>query len=142
LSINLSWQLAALLNLGSTFNYVKGTTVDADGSESPMAHIPPVYGRSSLTYAAEKLEVKAIVRYNGPKKLQDYSTNSADNLELATPEGTLSWVTFNLYGSYNLPRGFEVQLAFENLTDQHYRPFASGVSAPGRNVSLSLRWLF
>lgn len=142
LSLNLLWNFANLWNLTSSFNYLKGTTTDTDGGKSPMAHIPPIYGRTAVAFEAEKIEVEAVVRYNGAKKLADYSTNSADNIEYATPEGTLAWVTFNLYSTYSLPRGFEVQLALENLTDQHYRPFASGVSAPGRNVSMSLRWLF
>jgi hemoglobin/transferrin/lactoferrin receptor protein len=35
-----------------------------------------------------------------------------------------------------------IQFAVENLTDKFYRVFASGLSAPGRNLVITLRGKF
>jgi hemoglobin/transferrin/lactoferrin receptor protein len=45
-------------------------------------------------------------------------------------------------GSFAINAHFLVQAGVENLADRNYRTFASGVSAPGRNVQLSLRATF
>ena len=142
ISINLSYPLADDWQFTSSFNYIKGTSISIDDAESPMAHIPPIYGRTTVSYSPKRLNIETVLRYNGAKKRKDYSTNSADNLDKATAEGTLAWVTVSLYSTYQLTEDFQLQLALENITDRHYRPFASGVSAPGRNVAASLRWLF
>jgi hemoglobin/transferrin/lactoferrin receptor protein len=35
-----------------------------------------------------------------------------------------------------------LQIAVENILDTHYKAFASGLSAPGRNVIMSLKTVF
>ena len=78
--------------------------------------------------------------YNGWKRLKDYSPSGEDNLNYAIPtEGMPAWYTLNLRASYQLGRYFQVQMGIENITDTHYRVFASGISAPGRNFSIALR---
>lgn len=44
-----------------------------------------------------------------------------------------SWYTLNLKISYQLLDNFELYLGVENITDQRYRPYSSGISAAGRN---------
>ena len=44
--------------------------------------------------------------------------------------------------SYKFHKGLKVQIALENLMDQHYRTFASGLSAPGRNVIVKAQYKF
>ena len=131
----------------------------------PAAHIPPLYGNTALTFLGKKFKVSAAVRYQGKKTLSEYSVanvfydldgqlqvekgGTEDNPELGytyknvdgnlTPVGTLAWTTFNLYTSWQLSDRYTVNLAVENITDLHYRQFASGLSAPGRNFILSLR---
>ena len=122
----------------SSLSFTKGRTESSEGLVEPMAHIPPVYGKTGLTFENETLTVSGVVQYNGAKKLKDYSSNSADNLTKATPVGSLSWITYNLYGSWKISKNMNANIAMENIADLHYRPFASGVSAPGRNFILGL----
>jgi hemoglobin/transferrin/lactoferrin receptor protein len=53
-----------------------------------------------------------------------------------------SWVTLNLRAGASFNQHLSLQVMLENLTDRNYRYFASGVSAPGRNLSVSLRASF
>jgi hemoglobin/transferrin/lactoferrin receptor protein len=77
--------------------------------------------------------------YNGWKYLADYSPSGEDNLVYATKDGMPSWVTFNLRASYQINRFVQIQGSLDNIFDRHYRYFASGVSAAGRNVSVAVR---
>lgn len=128
-----------------------------DEIKVPLAHIPPIYGRSSLRYQKDKWRLEGIIRYNGAKQLEDYAVlnvtpdpldrgfiinrlGSADNLE-ETPLcedgtyclGTPAWLTYNFYVQYQFGK-LRAQISVENITDVHYRPFASGLSAAGRNL--------
>ena len=50
-----------------------------------------------------------------------------------------AWQTINLRASYQVNRHMQIQAALENVLDRNYRVFASGISAPGRNLVLTLR---
>lgn len=126
-------------SLYSTLTYTKGELEDAGKGTIPMDHIPPVYGRTALTYAHGRLRAEASALYNGWKKAKDYNPNGEDNLQYATPDGMPAWTTFNLNTGYNISERIVLQANVENILDRNYRVFASGFSAPGRNVVVALR---
>ena len=170
LMVNLDkrWQLKSSLN----FTWGERSYIERDDEGEivvdmlvPQDHIPPVYGHTSLSYHVKKFNIEASVRYNGWKRPDDYAVSSvtiipdaetqldrsgtADNIEQGLIEsetgafkGLSSWTTFNLYASYQLLKNFTLNLSLENITDVHYRPFASGVSAPGRNLIIAFRGNF
>ena len=126
------------LTVYSTINYTYGRYFAANG-KVPMDHIPPLYGKTSITYQTKKYRVEAFAMYNGWKKLRDYSPSGEDNIKYATVDGMPAWYTLNMRSSYNINKNISIQIALENILDQHYRAFASGVSAPGRNLILTFR---
>lgn len=132
---------------------------------APLDHIPPMYGKTSIVYNNQALTIKAVARYNAAKQLEDYAisdytydentgkwlanrTGTSDNIH-QTPtdeegnfEGSYQWTTFNLYSSYQFDSGLGINLAVENITDVHYRSFSSGMSAPGRNLVIGIKYAF
>lgn len=126
----------------SVINYTYGRYIDAQSEKVvPLDHIPPVFGQTNLIYKATRFEGEFFVRYNGTKKLVNYSPSGEDNLQYANAAiGMPSWFTLNLRVGYNITNNFRLTLACENMSDNHYRIFASGVSAPGRNFIVSLRY--
>ena len=120
----------------SYITYTHGRVID---DNSPMDHIPPAFGQSSLRYRKDKFSGEFYVAWSSWKRLKDYSPGGEDNLAYATIYGVPSWTTLNLRASYAFGEHIQVIAGLENITDAHYRKFASGVSSPGRNLFLSLR---
>lgn len=108
---------------------------------APLAHIPPLYGVMGIKYAVKQWNIEAYTVFNGKKDITSYG-GSEDNPEYATPEGTPRWWTLNIDGSYKINDLGTLRAGVENILDQHYRPFASGVSAPGRNFKLGVEIVF
>lgn len=140
---NISFDFNRNWRLNSSINFVKGRSV-IDSLEQPLAHIPPMYGKASLLFKTNKVQLEAVVRYNDAKTLSEYGPlGSADNDDEAIPGvGTLGWTTYNFYSSYKFNDRLSFNFAVENILDTHYRPFASGVSAAGRNFIVSMRGSF
>lgn len=115
--------------------------IRTDSTETPLDHVPPVYGRAGLEYQSSKFRMEAYVVFNGWKRLRDISTvpGSEDNLSYTTPDGVPAWYTMNVRGSYAFTKNVALQVGVENLADDFYRVYASGTSAPGRNLTVSLR---
>jgi hemoglobin/transferrin/lactoferrin receptor protein len=136
---NLLWQIIPSLKASATYTY---TYAQEKVSNTPLDHIPPAFGRVDLTYKKKKWEIQAYSLFNGAKTLDRYSPSGEDNLKFATPEGMPAWHTYNLKAAYKPSKHFQLQLGLENIMDSHYRHFASGISAPGRNLIATLRFKF
>jgi hemoglobin/transferrin/lactoferrin receptor protein len=135
-------RLAPHLTLRSTYTSTHGRVREENGTLTPLDHIPPRFGRTSLQYERNALRLDLFALYNGWKRLKDYRLGAEDNEVYATPDGTPAWWTLNLRSSYRVNQFLTLQAAAENLLDRNYRHFASGVSAPGRNLVLSVRGTF
>ena len=138
-----------IFNSNVSYTYGKDITDDV-----PLAHIPPFFGKTSISYQFKNLKSVFYSYYNGWKRKKDYSPSNVDNLSEATENGTPPWYTLNFTSSYKIhfsnknksPSPSSVaentlllQFAVENILDHHYKPFASGISAPGRNFIITLR---
>jgi hemoglobin/transferrin/lactoferrin receptor protein len=131
------------LSLYSTINYTYGRFFDPVGNtEVPLDHIPPVFGKTGITYSKGSFNAEAFALYNGWKRIADYNPFGEDNQQYATVDGMPSWYTLNLRLGYRVNNFFAVQAAVENILDHSYRCFASGINAPGRNFVVTLRGNF
>ena len=135
-----SLKLIDKLSWNGSFNYTFGRAEDENGTK-PLAHIPPIFGRTGLDWSYEKFTVSAIMRFNGKKDILDFE-DSTDNPEQATEEGSLAWQTYNIYMSYPYFDWLNLSIGVENILNTHYRNFSSGVSAPGMNFIITLRGTF
>jgi hemoglobin/transferrin/lactoferrin receptor protein len=141
LSGSITANITNQFSIFSTLNYTYGR-MKTDTTEHPLDHIPPMFGKTGVNLNLKKFRAEFFVMYNGWKRLKDYNLEGEDNLQYATTEGMPGWYTLNVRGSYQLNQYVQVQAAVENIADQNYRMFASGVSAPGRNLILTLRGRF
>ncbi|RXK59750.1 TonB-dependent receptor [Lacibacter luteus] len=107
-------------------------------SSKPLDHIPPAFGKTSISYQNKNFFAEAFALYNGWKKLDDYNADGEDNAQYATADGMPGWATFNLRTSYSF-KPVTLQFTVENIFDRNYRYFASGFSAPGRNFIIAAR---
>ena len=133
------------LKFNGSFSYVKG---DENETYGPMPSISPLFGRISGEYTKNKIKISAIYKFSGDKSPADYSLGGEDGLE-ETPiiiensgrvryAGTPKWSDFSVYTNYDISKDIKVRIALTNIFDNHYRPFASGISAPGRSFQIGL----
>jgi hemoglobin/transferrin/lactoferrin receptor protein len=132
------------IKLSSDFNFQKGEEELDDGSTSPSRHAAPWFGVTRLTYQKEELNLELNSYYQGEKSHQELSVSERDKTEIyALDENgnsyAPSWYTLNFKALYTFQGSYTVSAGLENITDQRYRPYSSGVSAPGRNFILSVQ---
>ncbi|MEL7161551.1 MAG: TonB-dependent receptor, partial [Bacteroidota bacterium] len=167
--LSVSWRFSSTWTLRTEAHYLRGRRrqLAPDGAvlTLPQDHIPPPYGRTSLTYDRGPWTVDLTARYQLAKAREDYAVNTisgtatsgyvfdrtgtSDNLEM-TPflagedrfTGTYGWWILNVRAEYQTEGPWAFRVKVDNLLDRHYRTFASGVSAPGVDVGVGLtyRW--
>lgn len=143
--ISLDARLGSGFGLNLRYNWQDGEEEDDANTEKvPLRHCPPAFGQAGITWERKKVRISAYSQFSAGFTFKDlppseqvktpiYAINAAG--EPYVP----SWTTFNLKGSYQLNKQLQVSAGVENITDQLYRPYSSGISAAGRNFLLALR---
>ncbi len=128
------------LRLKSNINYTRGE--DQDGI--PLRHVTPLYGSTHLIYKNKKIKADLYASYNGELSYSQLAPSEQDKpLIYASDEDgkpySPAWYTINIKTSYQLGTFGLLNAGIENILNHRYRPFSSGIVAPGRNFIVSLR---
>jgi hemoglobin/transferrin/lactoferrin receptor protein len=132
--------------------YTKGKTNDTD---SYLPSISPLFSSIGIIYHKNKINGRLNWRYSAKKNADEYSPGGEDNLSqsvLVDPNptidddeyyvGTPSWNILNASFGYQATKALKLQLGLDNIFDTHYKEFASGISASGRNLKASMHLNF
>ncbi|MCB0793457.1 MAG: TonB-dependent receptor [Flavobacteriales bacterium] len=127
------------------YNWQDGVEQDDENlGDVPLRHAPPPFGQASLSWQRKALRLELIGRFSSGFTFNDLPPSEQgktpiyardDNGDPYAP----SWYTLDLKGSYLLGRRVQLTGGVENITDQRYRPYSSGITAPGRNFILAIR---
>jgi hemoglobin/transferrin/lactoferrin receptor protein len=135
------------LKLNSQYNITKGFAQDQQGNKEALRHAAPAYGNTHFVYNKAKLTLDAFVEYNGQFDFEDLAPSQQNNafLYAADQNGNPyapKWHTLNFSAQYKYSKSLQLNAALENITDKRYRPYSSGLSAPGRNLIVAATYTF
>ena len=133
--------------LKSNISYQKGKEQSPDSLiYYPLRHAAPMFGSTHLTYERNKIKFDFYVIYNAKMDYEDLAITERINASYARDENghayVASWYTFNFKAAYYINQSIAIIMGVENITDLLYRPYSSGINAPGRNIIGSLKVKF
>ncbi len=131
------------LSIDANLTITKGVEEEEDGTESPSRHVAPTFGDFHLIWKNQKLKVDAFINYNGEISFNDLAPSEQNKAYIYALDSngnpySPSWYTVNLRTQYNVTNALKVSLSIENITDQRYRSYSSGLTAAGRNIVASI----
>jgi hemoglobin/transferrin/lactoferrin receptor protein len=137
--------LYAGFGLRANINYQHGEEELDDGTTAPMRHVAPVFGGFHITWAAKRMQADFYAAFNGEIANADLAPSEQGKDYLYALDGngnpySPSWYTLNVKFLYQVTTNLQLNVGLENITDQRYRPYSSGISAAGRNFIASLRF--
>ncbi len=135
------------LLLSANLTLTEGVEEEADGTDSPARHVAPTFGDVHLVWKNQSFKTDLFLNYNGEIANQDLATSekNKDYIYASDSNGlpySPSWYTLNLRSQYSISNAIKVTLSFENITNQLYRTYSSGISAPGSNLILGVGYGF
>lgn len=142
--VGLKYSISKQLSLTSQYNIIGGTEED-EGIEVPIRHVAPYFGNTHLTWSKKKLKLDAFANYNNelsynqlaPSEIEkDYIYALDSNGNPYAP----AWYTINFRSQYQLFKSTSVSASVENITNQRYKTYSSGIAAAGLNVILALKY--
>lgn len=136
--------LSESLKLRSQYNIIGGTE-DKNGVEVPVRHVAPNFGRTNLIWSKNSLLLDAFLTYNNELSFNQLAPSELSKAYLYAKDSngnpySPSWYTLNLRSQYSFTDKLSITLSLENITDQRYRPYSSGIAAPGRNLIIAAQY--
>ncbi|MFT5102447.1 MAG: hemoglobin/transferrin/lactoferrin receptor protein [Candidatus Latescibacterota bacterium] len=135
------------LQLTSHYNITDGFEEDDDGNENPIRHAAPKFGNTHFTFKSDKLKLDAFAIYNGQFDFEDLAPSQQNNAFLYAKDRngnpySPNWYTLNFGAQYKITKALQLNATLENITDQRYRGYSSGIAAAGRNLIVAASYSF
>jgi len=133
--------------LSSQFNYQKGEEELDNGTKNPLRHAAPWFGITHLTYSVDRLRLDLYGMYNGEVSYDNLPDEERGKEYMYAVDAngnpySPAWYTLNFKALFILNDQLSISAGIENITDQRYRPYSSGIVAPGKNFIISLKATF
>ena len=131
----------------SQHNLIAGYELDDLPFGMPVRHIPPNYGNFHLIYNNGDFTIDTYLNYNSKISFNNLAESErAKPYMYALDENgnpySPSWMTFNVRSKYSFSKMLNINFTVENITNKLYRPYSSGISAPGLNFIFSLSYAY
>ena len=139
--------LPAGFGFSSRFNLQKGKEITGNGTWIPLQYAAPCFGTANVTWSDSKISTNLYIAYSGQVSSQNLppQEKSRDYQYALDKDGnpySPAWYTLNVKLMYQVNKIFSLSGGIENITDVRYRPYSSGISAPGRNFIVALKASF
>ena len=145
LQVSASYSFTNALSLQSHANWISGKeTDDIKNERVPLRHALPFYGSSAIRYQVKKVFFEATTFYNSRIENKDFAPSEKAKTDIYAKDAngkpwSPGWYTINLKASFNVTKNFQLTAGWENITNMRYRPYSSGIVAPGSNFIISAR---
>jgi hemoglobin/transferrin/lactoferrin receptor protein len=130
------------------YNWQDGVEQDDDNTaDVPLRHAPPPFGQTGVNWSRKRLRLELYSQFSGGFDHADLAPSEQVKTPIYAKDANgdtyaPSWYTLNLKGSFQLNKLLQLSGGVENITDQRYRPYSSGITAPGLNFILAIRARF
>ncbi len=136
--------LPAGFSISSKYSYQNGEEETEDGNRVPLRHAAPPFGSTHLTYKRERFKTDLYTVYNGKITYENLSPEERGKTYMYAVDKngdpwSPGWYTLNIKAMYHFTNNISINAGIENITDQRYRPYSSGIAAPGINFIVSFK---
>ena len=131
----------------ANYTFTDGREEDQEGIDTPVRHVAPSFGDFHLFWKNQWLETDFFLNYNGELSFRDLALSERNKPFIYAVDSSgnpysPSWYTLNFRSRIKISNGLSTSLILENITNQRYRTYSSGISAPGFNLITGLSYKF
>lgn len=145
--IGWEWKWTKHLYWKTDVNYQNGFEELDNGDISPSRHTAPLFGSTRIRYQTTTSTWEINARFQGERSHEELAVEERGKTEIyaKNPQGQTfapDWYTLNFRSQFQLKEWLRINVGIENITDQRYRPYSSGLSGAGRNLYTSIKIIF
>ncbi len=145
--IQTGWQvfIQPSLSWSAKLNYIHGKeTDDTRNIQVPLRHAPPFFGSTQIAYEKGRFIAQLSLEYNSEISNANLAPSEQSKTFIYATDANgrpycPAWYSVGIKTSYKVNDHVSAQLGWDNMTNQRYRPYSSGVVAAGSQLIASVR---
>ncbi len=139
--------LTKKIKLRGAYIITKGTETLSNNEKVKIRHVPPNFGNFHITFSNKLWGIDLFSEFSDGFSFNDLAPSERLKIDIYNTDANgrpflANWYTLNFRGNYNFTKKVTFSGGIENITDQRYRQYSSGISAPGLNLIGSLKVSF
>lgn len=143
INANMEIKLPAGFMLSTKYNYQLGKEEMDNGNIYRSRHAAPAFGVVKLDYQKDGLMLQLYTVFNAEVSNANLNEEERQKPFIYAKDAdgkpySPGWKTLNFKAMHKISQNWAVSAGVENITNQRYRPYSSGLVAPGRNFVISL----
>jgi len=136
----IKYRLSNNFQANASYNYIRGESENGN----PIRHVTPAFGKAGVSYLKQNLKIELFARFQEELAAEDMAITERNKpfIYLTNSDGlpySPSWWTLNIKGTYNMSKSLLFMSGIENVLDKRYRPYSSGITAPGFNFYFGIK---
>ena len=142
--IGLKLRFNKQVKLTSQYSIIGGTE-ENNNIEVPIRHVTPNFGNTHVVWNYNKLKIDAFINYNNELSFNQLAPSEIEKTYIYAKDENgnpfaPSWYTLNFRTQYQISNTTTLTASLENITDQRYKTYSSGIAAAGKNFILALKY--
>lgn len=130
-------------SLLTRYNFQSGQEEMPNGEISQARHAAPGFGMSKFTFRKRNITLQLSAMYSGEVSFEQLNAEERVKTAIYAKDAagnpySPSWYTLNFSMNWKCREWAKIGAGVENITDQSYRPYSSGIAGGGRNFYISL----
>ncbi len=126
------------------YNWQKGEEELENGQMSPARHVAPAFMRAAFAYRYKQLRAELKAIYTIERSYNDLADSEKDKAYIYALDAngnpySPAWHNLSFSVNYTFYKNYTLGLGLDNITNQRYRPYSSGIAAPGRSFRFSFQ---
>jgi hemoglobin/transferrin/lactoferrin receptor protein len=118
-----------------------------NGEISPSRHAAPGFGTIRYSYLQKKLSLQVNCHFSGEVSYQNLNPEERGKVFIYAKDANENpyspgWYTIHVKSSYQCTPKFSISGGIENITNQCYRTYSSGIAAGGLNIMVAMNVKF
>lgn len=143
--LNMEYKLTPRWSANTRLNYQHGKEQTPDGNTTFARHAAPAFGNVVLQYKNHRWQAMAEYRASAEVPHARLNIEEREKIEIYALDEqgnpfAPAWSILNLYVNYKINTFWSFYGSIENVTNQSYRPYSSGMVSPGRNFMISVKY--
>ncbi|MBT8185582.1 MAG: TonB-dependent receptor, partial [Eudoraea sp.] len=139
--------LSEHFSLRSNVTLTEGIEEDSNGMETAARHVAPTFGDFHFIWNNQKIKTDLFINFNGEISFDDLALSERNKAFIYAGDSNgnpyaPSWYTLNFRSQFQFNRNLRGNLNLENITNQRYRSYSSGIAGSGTNLVIALEYSF
>ena len=135
------------ISVNANLTLTKGEEENNNGAMVAARSVAPTFGDLHFVWRNQAIKADLFLNYNGEIPFKDLAPSERTKTYIYAKDANgdpyaPSWATINFRSQWRISNNVKATATWENISNERYRSYSSGIVAPGSNLIVGIGYTF